>query len=202
MRVSSVRGFEYQKPLFSVPIKSIAAIRNICGEFAELCTSKQTGAQRLKTDSRAAICPDLRVSENVWIESKSAGSSKCVIVYQHRHQKESEFVLLGNSLFYWVWSHRSRFGDLTSVEEVRQRWAGGLECLYVIGFPSLSRMLQSPTMVLNSHYYSNHRKDSFRGYGWKVYLRDIRANSVPVGVTSPMSVRGVSVPSVPVFLFV
>lgn len=201
MRVSSIRGSEYQRPLFSVPIRSVATIRNICGEFAELCTSKQTGAQRLKTDSRAVICPDLRVSENVWIESKSAGSSKCVIVYQHRHQKESEFVLLGNSLFYWVWSHRTRFGDLTSVDEIQQRWASGLECLYVIGFSALSGMLQSPTMVLNSYYYSNHKKDSFRGQGWKICLREVRAKSIPIGVTFPMDIRGISVPSVPVFLF-
>ena len=199
MRVSAYRSLEHQPTLFAADLKSSAAVRNVCGEFAELCTSRLTYARRMRTDSRAEICPDLHLEDNVYFECKSVGRNNFTIIYQHRQEKDLRFVENGNELFYWIWHHNGRVGSAASADDARRILAAGLSGLYVLGHAVLSDLLSGPTVTLNSHYYSNHRADAFRGSGWKLKIRDIRNVCGPVGTTAPMWIRGVPVRSVPVY---
>lgn len=193
------RPFDYQLSLFDKPIYRLGSIRNICGEFAELCTQVQTGAVRLKTDSRAAICPDLHLRDNIWFECKSVGRTNELMIYQHRHLKELGFTNSGERLFYWVWHHSAKPGQAKTVQGLHRDIAGSMRGVYIVDYASLCQFLSDVPVMLNTMYYSNHTRDEIRGSGWRFPIRRLREVAFVIGATSRMVVRGIEVPAVPVY---
>jgi hypothetical protein len=194
------RTTEYQPPLFDAPLKAAGSMRNICGEFVELCTAKVTGARRLKTDSNAVICPDLHYEDRTWFECKSVGKSNFSIIYSHRWEKECQFVVDGNAVMYWIWNHAGKVGSADTPGNVRREVAEKLKAVYVVSHPVLSDLLQGLPVDLNTHYYTGGPgRKTYRGTGWKVPISRLRNVTAYMGRTAPMHIRGIFVRSVPIY---
>lgn len=194
------RSDEYQTTLFDAPLRAAGSMRNVCGEFVELCTRKLTGAKRLKTSSKIRCCPDLHFEDNIWFECKSIGKTGYSILYRHRLEKETEFVRSGNRLYYWLWHHAGRIGEQQTAADIRRAVAASLRAVYVVRHDDLAGLLSGVPVCLNSMYYSNHGPNGIhKGDGWKIPIRGLRAATGYIGQTPKMHVRGVFVRSIPVY---
>jgi hypothetical protein len=197
--VVKFQSTHYQKTLFDPPLRAVGALRNICGEFAELCTQRVSGARRLRTDSRQTICPDLHFDDNIWFECKSVGKSGYAIIYQKRYEKERTFISQGNQLVYWIWSHGGAIGKAASVGEIQQQFSENLRCVYVVDCRELWSYLDETPVILNNSYFSNSRAGGFKGSGWRINKAQLKKITGLAGRTAGFYCRGVYVPSVPIY---
>jgi len=156
------------------PIESMGIARGIVGGFFEELTEKRTGAVRLRTDSRATICPDLfDERRGAYYEVKAVGNSGRCIFYEHRVSKEKRLQNRGYLLFYFVWRHttsaKSCIGK--SFSELRASLLATTRELVVISYNKLSEYLWSlPTKTLNtSLILSGKNVGEKNGYGGKGY---------------------------------
>lgn len=60
---------------------NVPGCRTWIGDFFEAATAAITGGVRLKTDCSADICPDIKISDRLYIESKSVGINGSLIIF-------------------------------------------------------------------------------------------------------------------------
>lgn len=195
MRISSARIPKRQPSLFSeldgedrsLPV---AASRNAMGDFFEELTAQVIGGERLKTDSRCDICPDLQIEEGVFAESKSIGCSRSVIVYDSRLEKDLRFAsVTGSDLYYILWNHTCRVRDGMTLRELRDSAAYSVRSVTIVSLGTLALMLKStPIVTLNTKHQT--RGNGSPGYrqGYRVNLRKVQAEMIEskIPITHPM----------------
>jgi hypothetical protein len=191
------------------PLPTLAAMRNVTGEFAEHCTAGASGGVRLKTNGTYDVCPDVFVEEcRAFCESKAVGKSGNAIVYQARLEKDVVWTAeRGASLYYWFWYHRCNLTPLVGAYpwDVRQHFAGRLRGAAVLSLASLVAICASvKPKVLNKQYSQRGGRlgygDLSKGYGigYSVPRRAVQSLAIVRGVLPPREAAGVQLPPLPV----
>lgn len=190
-----------QLRLFPTPVHSMASLRTLCGDFFEDLTRRVSGAHRLKTDSRNWICPDLMLSVDEFLETKSMGRTNCVLIYKHRLEKEQRFCNTGMHLHYWIWSHAAKLAGSPTQEDVRCRLSWHLRAVYILRFSTLVEIVKNEKVkTINNLYYSNkHRGGEKRGIGYSIHRDVLRQNCAKIGETKSTTISGTPVKSVPIY---
>jgi hypothetical protein len=151
--------------------KSIAAVRNWAGDFFEEATHALTGAVRLKTDGSCDVCPDLKLRDKVYLESKCVGQSQSAIIYDHRFARDEKLVAHeGGEMFYCFWHHDLECNGCRTLFELRAGLATHVETLIVVKLEQLAALLKTrPIRTLNASYET--RTGIPLGYGSNGYGR-------------------------------
>lgn len=187
-------------------LTTLAAMRNVTGEFAENCTAAASGGIRLKTDGTYDVCPDVQ-TEDGFCESKAVGKSGNAIVYQARLEKDLNWTRAGPPLYYWFWYHRCDLKPLVGAYpwDVRQHFAGRLRSVAVLTLASLACICADvKPKVLNKQY--SHRGcrlgygDLSKGYGvgYSISRKSIHSLTTVRGVLPPCTATGVALPPLPI----
>lgn len=156
--------------LFDWEFRTLAEKRVWFGKFVERLVAQLTGAQVLAVDGRCDICPDLRVSDTVFIETKSCGRSGQFIVYDWRREKESRFEAEGNTMLYAVVAHDIKAHDVkTWMGLVRAFAAKPLRCTIATHHEMTACLVGEPRtfnhIVDRGHGYT---RTGYVGGGWRV----------------------------------
>lgn len=156
--------------LFDWEFRTLAEKRVWFGKFVEKLVAALTQAQVLAVDGRCEICPDLRVSDTVFIETKSCGRSGQFIVYDWRREKETRFEAAGNTMLYAVVAHDIRAHDVKSwMGLVRAFAAKPLRCAITAHDEMASCLVGEPQtfnhIIDRGHGYS---RTGYVGGGWRV----------------------------------
>ena len=186
MRISGP-AHKYQPSLFDWPrsegrVLTVAACRNYCGDFMEEVTTSFFTGDRLTTDSRADICPDIELGRKVYGEVKSVGANKEVLVYEARAEKDRKLINEGNTLYYFIWHHTFKVRDGITLLDLRNGLAENLKSLHVFEATSLlDCMAQGPLMEVN-------KKGGRRGYGSRGYVtgRRLKLNKIDIPLEDPI----------------
>jgi len=151
-------GFGYEERLCTV-----AACRNYAGDFCEEATAVLTGGTRLQTDSRKDICPDIQLAPNVFLESKSIGYTRAIIIYLCRLTKDLAFMEQGNDLTYVLWHHKTRVFDDIRLGDLRDSMASSLQSVTFVHLPTLAKHFETqPVKMLNA----KHKAKGYGAYGY------------------------------------
>ena len=153
-------------------IKTLGHARYVVGDVCEKVISELTGAVRLRTDSTADYCPDLKIPPNRFLESKAAGLTGKFIVYIHRLWCDRRFIDAHNvELEYWITQHDLKITDLMnqvdSLTEFEEQFRKGIYRIVAIPFPKLEQiLLNTPTRRLNTRsIQSGPNTGKLLGYG-------------------------------------
>ncbi len=94
MRIGRDKAIDRQSTMFEVDrlLTSTGACRSWVGDFFEELLADLTGATRIRTESGADICPDLRFNSECFFECKGIGQSGQGIMYQNRYEKDGRFI--------------------------------------------------------------------------------------------------------------
>jgi hypothetical protein len=143
---------------------TVAATRSFVGDFVEEMTVAAFGGTRLKTDSRADICPDIKLGDNLYLECKSIGRTKDIIVYLSRLEKDLEFVRRGNRIFYVLWNHDYKMVDGLTLGGLRDGVAQSFKSVSIIDLATLAPLLKAtPVKTLNA---SLDKRSGYGSYGY------------------------------------
>jgi hypothetical protein len=154
-------GYDEDQPL------TVPGCRTWIGDFFEQATAAVTRGIRLKTDCSADICPDIKISDSVYIESKSVGINGSLIVYDSRLQKDKNFVARGVSLYYCFWQHNFHIHDGILLRDLRDGAAKAVKSVVIVTFAELARILESDGRLktLSRKEGLPHRGPQRRGFG-------------------------------------
>lgn len=172
MKVGGIRKrkSELQLRLFDDEraLKTMGAARNFVGEFFEEVAAAMFDVKRIKEDTSADICPDLKVDDNAYLECKSIGNSGQGLIYVDRYKKDRKFCKEGNSIGYLFFKHKFEVAKARSLEQLREGLAVNLEHACLIESETLRKILRKrPLRKLNSKYM---KKSGVRN-GWGNYGR-------------------------------
>jgi hypothetical protein len=186
------------------PFISMAQTRNWSGDFFEEATGRLVAGVRLKTHGGAEVCPDVRVGDNVFVESKGAGKNGAVIVYDARMAKDIHWTAeRGASLFYCIWHHNADcITDKPSMRELRRKLAISVRYVLLIPLADLAaRCVPEKKRVINSKPARKGQGFGGRGYrdGWSMRLADFRAGCGEPCEVGGVEAYGVGFPPVPVY---
>jgi hypothetical protein len=188
LKISGELRINPQQFLFDTKkIKTLGHARYVVGDVCEKVIAERTGATRLRTDSTADYCPDLKVSETQYLESKASGNTKRVIVYIHRLWCDRRFVDAHNvNLDYWVCQHDVKIEKLIhqvdSIDEFEEVVRQALYRIVVVPLPKLETLLlNTPTRRLNTRCIKTGPNEgmilgygkSGYGVGWDVPVKDL-----------------------------
>lgn len=120
-RSTDIQGWLF--PPEEETIDKVAAKRVVFGRLAEAVIEGMFDVSLLKTDGRATICPDARIGkEKSYMEIKSSGKGRGVLVYEWRFGKESKFAESEEckDFYYAVVRHSLNQDQFTSESEARR----------------------------------------------------------------------------------
>lgn len=167
-----------QGRLFDAPklIKSTGELRWAVGEFFEELTATITSARRLRTDSRAPVCPDLQFSPDTFFEVKGVGKTNKVILYSGRQTKYAEFIGGGYRVDHWIWTHNFRASNTETYPDLYSALARHTRQLLIVDFDFLQEQCTGAARVINSQYNKQHKGNGYSnnelyGTGWFVPIR-------------------------------
>jgi hypothetical protein len=153
-------------------------------------------ADRVKCDSTADICPDLRVgSSNVFVESKAIGQSGQAILYANRVAKDRRFMREGNRIVYAFWRHRFAALKAATIEELWRGLGASVECVSLIDAATLATILRGrEKRRINSRYMKSGVRNGYGsngyGVGWAFpYSEVLSACSPTLFEASGLAVR-------------
>ncbi len=142
MRVSSrmITGDQERWLTVDRVIDRPAAVRVHVGTFFEEASLALFGGHRHQIDSSAAVCPDLSVGPNQFLEIKSIGQSRQGLVYKDRLAKDRRLLRqTGGGLCYVFWVHNVEATMCKSLGELRAKLTKGVEVVLCIPFERLWR---------------------------------------------------------------
>lgn len=134
MILSTARATDHQLTFWQPDkaFRCMAQTRNWAGDFFEEATASLLRGTRLKTDSRADVCPDILIGEGLYCESKSVGKNGAVIVYQHRLAKDVHWTAFHSAtLLYCIWHHNAKCTEVRYLSDLRQALTTAHECCLV-----------------------------------------------------------------------
>lgn len=207
MNISTAREPDLQLPLFEGMgyedrVCTVAACRNYMGDAFEELTAIITGGTRLKTDSTKDVCPDIKIDERTFLESKSIGCSGAVIVYESRLAKDLAFAEShGIELFYVLWRHGCKIAEGVRLGDLRTEAMNRVKGVIIIPLSDLKSILSDlPVTVLNAKHKARGYGSMGYNNGWRVpysrisnrYPKDPRIGmSAAYGrVTAPFTIQG------------
>jgi hypothetical protein len=158
---------------------SMAETRNACGEFYEEATRAMLGADRHQTDGTADVCPDLSVGRNRFLEVKSIGCSRQGLVYSHRLDRDRQLLKsTRGQLTYLFWIHNVRASECSSLFELRDALATGVECVLAVPFETLWEATRALTPRVMNYRAATGSKPRQEMEGYRLpwgLLRDLSA---------------------------
>lgn len=207
LRVASSKARVSQGTLFSAerPLETAGAARSRTGDFFEELAKFALVADRIKVDSTADICPDLRIgSSNVFVESKAIGNSGQAILYANRVAKDRRFIREGNRIVYAFWRHRFAAMGAKTIEELWRGLGASIECLSLLDERTLRGILQGrPKRRINSRYMKSGVRNGYGsngyGVGWCFPYSSILAACSPTLFEASGEPYGIEVAGVPIF---
>jgi hypothetical protein len=134
-------------------ITRYAEARPFSGDFFEARTSELVNGIRLRTDSTADICPDIREVNhpNRFHESKSVGSSGRALIYKCRWDNDERFVALGNRMTYWFWLHEAKVVLGQSKSEYERKLYDATTGVIILSHRALATVLSAlPVKSINN----------------------------------------------------
>lgn len=180
MKLPKAKAVDRQQRLFAVDkaLTSKGETRWATGEFFEEAVAEACGGKRLRTDASADICPDVKIAEGLFAESKAVGRTGSVIFYEGRYLKDRDFMATtGHKIIYWFWRHQYPVLTAQSYGELRAGLAASLTELVIADADLLYRAVDGkPTRQVNSGQtaaggrlgYGNAAKGY--GIGWTLRL--------------------------------
>jgi hypothetical protein len=170
MQLPGFRSATVQPFLFPEELRGHGHVRTVLGKLAEDLTAHFFNGRRYKTDVRCTYCPDVS-ADGKFYESKACGRSKTTFIYAGRLQKDRDFVLAGNELFYVIWHHTANTKDARTVAELRVLALQSLQAVYVVPFAVVDGLcLAVPEEPLNSAYGHNRDQPVTYGSGFRIHL--------------------------------
>lgn len=191
MKIGRERNTDRQLDLFDGdvrdrPLVSLGQSRSWVGDFFEELTASLTGAARLRTDSAAEICPDLRLDERTFFECKGIGKSGQAIMYEGRFRKDADLMYENRvSIYYFFWRHRFAVAEARTMNELRRGLAASVESVSILTRNGLENVLSFRTLrAINSQYAGGRQQGGQRkvngyadpkmyGTGWAFPLSDV-----------------------------
>jgi hypothetical protein len=163
-------------PKEDIELKPLAA-RYYTGDFYEELTAAVTRGARLKTDSRADICPDVLLGNGLFVEVKSLGRNGSVIFYEDRHVNAAKFVAESPMVLFF-WHHAASVDACGTLSELHRVLATGIKSLTILDFESFSASLAG--RPLREFFKTGKRRK-----GWTVPISLLHAaHCEPMGVAS------------------
>lgn len=162
-------------------VGGMAETRNLSGEFFEVASAAMVGGTRLRTCGTSDVCPDVRVSPGLYVESKGSGRNGAVIVYEHRKAKDESWTRQHRArLLYAVWNHAARVEGVAWVSELYDRLVANLRDVILIPSSDLyAHCIDGTSRVLNTKGPYNGRGNGYGGpdykTGWTVRTSRLRA---------------------------
>lgn len=189
MKVASAKFVDRQRLIFDPDplLLSTGAARSWVGDFFEELTASITGATRLKTDSNADICPDLRFAADTFFECKGVGRSGQAIMYQRRFEKDRRFIDQNTAnVFYWFWRHKAAVLESETIGDLRTALAASVYTVAVISRRTLEEIISTrPLRRINSKYTTAGKRNGYGsdnyGTGWTIPLSRIFEKCAAVG---------------------
>lgn len=127
-------------PKEDIELKPLAA-RYYTGDFFEELTAAVTHGTRLRTDSRADICPDVQLGNGLFVEVKSLGKNGSVIFYEDRHTNAAKFVEQSPMVLF-LWHHKASVDEHVTLSGLQRALASGIRSLTIVDWDSFSTLLQ------------------------------------------------------------
>ena len=186
MKLPKAKLIDKQQLLFPKEDKSftMGVARQVTGDFFEELTAACTRGTRLRTDCTADICPDVLLSNNVFVEVKAAGVSGSVIFYQDRHLNSTKFAAT-SKLVLFFWHHKFKTSNALSVAELKRGLAASIQSLTILSFSTFCEALKSQRL----------RRVNQQSLGWAIPIRRVQESYCKqVGYLSPQfSIQGATV---------
>ena len=178
MRVSSrvITGDQEAWLLVDRVIDRPAAMRVHVGAFFEEASLALFGGWRHQIDSTAAVCPDMSVGHNRFLEIKSIGNSRQGLVYKHRLKKDRQLLKqTGGGLSYVFWIHNVEATMCKSINELWAKLATGIETVLCVPFKRLWRACRKLKATVCNYRTGSHGgpDEPMEGYRlpWRLLLR-------------------------------
>lgn len=184
-----------QRRLWESTLRGPGASRYWVGEFCEELTARVSGAKRLKTDSKADVCPDHEFSSEIYFESKASGKTPQIILFSFRLNRYLQFIeQMDVKVYYWIWKHRSSTGGCETVESLQRTLAASLEYVLVVDHDTILQCTKECRFRTVNSGCRN-------GLGWTIGLKKLMTQSGdPQGFVPPdFSVYGIPIPEIPIF---
>jgi hypothetical protein len=121
------------------------------GDFFEQATAALVCGQQLPLSVGNGYCPDVKVSEDYYIESKGVGRSRRAIIYEGRNRRQLLWCLEKKCyLDYFFWMHNAKLKGCRSQEAVRKKLVTHTSELLVISQNLVQSLLTVPAWQINS----------------------------------------------------
>lgn len=119
-------------------LDNVLTTRTYLGDFFEellVQLYKGIGAQRLTTDARADICPDISHDQG-WIEVKSLGRGSNVIVYEHSMQRYEALHAAhpDKKIHFALCRHKFQFKFASRLSEMHEKLGNSIESVALVPF--------------------------------------------------------------------
>lgn len=186
----------------NVQFTSWAQTRNATGDFVEEATKQLLGGDRMTTDGMADICPDIKLSEREYLETKSVGLGRQGIIYEHIHDRTVRFIRRNRvRLSYVFWIHTLRAKDHTDLFALRREMAASIDRVIVVPFQIVSDYLKSTKLeIMNYRATTRDGKPDVAMPGWRIAPKQLKAWSTgQASMAFPMTVYGMPMGGFPVY---
>lgn len=168
MLISGFKSTEVQNFLYEEALRGHGHVRTVVGDLMERLTAAMVCGRRHKTQSNVDYCPDVSCIDSTgvrYFESKAAGMSKQVFIYEGRILKDREFVKQGNRLDYVIWHHLADTKKASTVQELETLLYASLQCVWTVPLVEIDRICSGLTVEnLNSNYGGTDRKTYGSGF--------------------------------------
>jgi hypothetical protein len=154
-------------PEKEINFTSLAQRRVYVGEFFEEATEKLLHAERLMTNTKADICPDLHRG-NTFFEVKSIGASNELVLRKESHERELEFCK-DHDLYYVLWSHFCAVSLCADKTTLRQELAKELRDVVIVPASLIHKVCHGrPTFQ-----WSRYKDSAVKDVGYRMKLKEI-----------------------------
>ncbi len=185
MRIGNAKAVDRQSLIFDPEylLTSGGAARSWVGDFFEAMLAGLTGAVRIKTDSRADICPDLQLCALRFLECKAVGQSGQGIIYKCRWEKDARFIAEGKQIFYCFWRHGFPAMSAKTINELRAGLAGSIAGLAIVRRQTLQTILDRREVRPINSQYQKTKSQAYAKYGegWVFPAAEVFRECSPVG---------------------
>lgn len=188
MKISGLRSDWRQPLLFPENLGNHGHVRNVIGELAEELTAHYVSGRRHKVQGNVIYCPDVSRREG-FFESKAAGNSNQTFIYGGRLEKDRNFAMSGNRLWYVIWHHEAASKGVETTEALRSLVLQKTRKVYVVPFLVMDNICGEITPdKLNSKYGGSDSRPIY-GTGYRIPLKLLESwctDTFPGGL-SPIS---------------
>ncbi len=181
LRLPSVREPGTQLALWdwvgNVQFVHWAQTRHATGDYCEEAACKLFGGERMTTDGRAHICPDIKLGERDFLEVKSVGEKRQGIVYEHILDRGLRFIRRNQArLRYVFWIHETSPKDELDLFALRRSMAAHTARVIVVPFQAmLTAVGKLKITTMNYRSRSASGRPDVPMTGWRIPRTQLQA---------------------------